>query len=200
MMIDMNDPDIREQVESSAYGMSVTPVALVSAMEGAMEAGEARARLEVQTASGEWADLTKYIKTGGEHAPDWGPPFPDPMKPRVTRRARALVPGPNRGARNFARKVRVAELKQRLEMTDGTGNLMVNICRLAALRSGHRRADASYQRPAAPTPKHPNGRLDTFGMAARGDWDNGGGVTIRGGTARQRACYRRAVERWMARA
>jgi hypothetical protein len=157
-------------------------------------------KLEAQLPTGEWADLTKYMKAGSVHAPDWGPPFPDPVRPRITRRARALVPGPNRAARNFARKVRVRELPQRLEMTAGTGNLMVNICRLATGRSRDRRADASYQRPAAPAPKHPNGRLDTFGMTVRGDWDNGGGVTIRGGTARQRACYRRAVERWMARA
>lgn len=143
-------------------------------------------KLEAKTADGEWADLTKYMQAI--------------TAPRITRRARALVSGPNRAARNFARKVRVAELPKRLEMTSGTGNLMVNICRLATLRSEHRRADTSYQRPADPTPKHPNNRLDAFGMRVQGDWDNGGGVTISGGTARQKACYRRAVERWMAQA
>lgn len=158
-------------------------------------------KIEAQLPTGEWADLTKYVKAGGVHAPDWGPPFPDPMRPRVTKRARAILSaGPNRGMRNFARRVRVAELPQRLEMTGGTGNLMVNICRLATRRSADRRADASYQRPADPTPRHPNRRLDAFGMTVRGDWDNGGGVVIRGGTAKQQACYRRAVERWMAHA
>lgn len=186
MTINMDDPHVREQVEASAYAMSVTPVALVSAMRGAMEADATHAKIEVQAAGGEWADLTKYMQAI--------------TAPRITRRARALVHGPNRAARNLARKVRVAELPKRLEMTGGTGNLMVNICRLATLRSEHRRADAAYQRSADPTPKHPNSRLDAFGMSVRGDWDNGGGVTIRGGTARQKTRYRRAVERWMAQA
>lgn len=131
---------------------------------------------------GEWRDLSRYF-----------------AGPRVTRRARALVPGPNRAARNFARKVRTAELRERLEMTDGTGNLMVNIARLATLRSEHRRADASYQRPAA-GPHHPNERLTTFGISVRlRPGDEPGMPILVGGTARQLACYRRAIRHALAR-
>jgi hypothetical protein len=152
------------------------------------------ARLEAQLSSGEWADLTKYMQASDQHA------MSDPMRPRVYRKVREKIPGPNRAARNFARRVRVAELPARLDMTGGTGNMMVNICRSGTRQSAQDKARRLHQGPGGRGPTHPNKRLDAFGMTVRGDWDNGGGVLIKGGTARQRACYVRAVERWMLRA
>lgn len=68
------------------------------------------------------SDLTRYLQAGGEHAPNWDRPSPD------------------RTARDTARRARMLALPERLEITGGTGNLMVNICRSQALQSATDRA------------------------------------------------------------
>ena len=149
--------------------------------------------IETKTQSGEWADLTRYMQAGGEHAPDWGPPFPDPMG--VLKITAKGLPGMRKLQRQAAYRVRVLALAERLEITGGTGNFMVNLCRDGARRSAGRRADASYQRPAA-GPHHPNERLSTFGISVRlRPGDEPGMPILVGGTKRQQACYRRAIAR-----
>lgn len=68
------------------------------------------------------SDLTRYLQAGGEHAPNWDRPSPD------------------RAARAIARRARMLALPERLEVTGGTGNLMVNICRSQARQSAADRA------------------------------------------------------------
>lgn len=129
-----------------------------------------------------------------QHAADWGPSFPDPLQPRKTRKELARIPGPNRVKRKVAYRVRMAALPQRLDITDGTGNMMVNLC-----RSGTRQAQLDKAERARTSMRkdahHPNERLRHYGLKVTLRHD--GEPVITGGTARQRACYLRAVDRFM---
>lgn len=152
-------------------------------------------KIEAQTSAGEWADLTKYMQAGGEHAPDWGPPFPDPMRRRIEtgrRFGKTLE-------RELAYRVRKAELNDRLQLTEGTGNLMVNMCRSGTRQSAADKAMHRKGGPGRTQMHHPNRRLAWYGLTANinGAWEQPD-AQISGGTARQRACYRRAVERYLA--
>jgi hypothetical protein len=140
----------------------------------------------------DWTDFTKYVQ------PDWGPPFRDPMQPRKTRKQLARIPGPNRTKRNQARRARTLALKKRLEITGGTGNLMVNICRTGTRQAALDKARRARGGDGQTAPKHPNDRLQHYGMRVRLHPEPGRMPVLIGGTARQRACYRRAVARYVA--
>jgi hypothetical protein len=62
-------------------------------------------------------DMTRYV-------PDWGPPFPNPVKRRKTRKELARIPGPWRVKRRAATRARMQE-------NDGKGaiNDTVKMCR-----------------------------------------------------------------------
>jgi hypothetical protein len=136
-------------------------------------------------------DFTQLLPMA-QHAPDWGPPFPDPMRRRIEtgrRFGKTLE-------RELAYRARKAELNDLLQLTGGTGNLMVNICRSGTRQSA---ADKAARRKGGDgqTPKmHPNSRLRIYGIRAELNPEGVGMPILVGGTARQRACYRRAVMRY----
>ncbi len=158
---------------------------------------ETREMLEVQLREGEWTDITKYVQPGSVHLSDWGPPFPDPMQPRKTRKQLARIPGPNRVKRQRALRARVLALPQRLEITGGTGNFMVNLCRSGTRQAALDKAWRARGGDGQTAPKHPNDRLRHYGLKVVLDARVSGGFRVIGGTARQRACYLRAVDRYM---
>src|ERR1044071_1455970 len=156
---------------------------------------ETRETLEVQLREGEWTDFTKYVQAGGAHAPDWGPPFRDPLQPRKTRKQLARIPGPLRAKRNQARRARVLALSERLVITGGTGNFMVNLCRSWSATAAADKARRLRGGDGQTEPKHPNDRLRHYGM--RGGLGLDGRPISKGGTGRQARCYLRAVGRYM---
>lgn len=143
----------------------------------------------------EWADLTEYMQTGGERALE-------AIALAPTGRSSAHIwdasvrggkaSGPNRWARAQALRARVLALPQRLEITGGTGNMMVNLCRSGTHQAQlDKRVRTSMRKDA----HHPNERLRHYGLKVTLRHD--GEPVITGGTARQRACYLRAVDRFM---
>jgi hypothetical protein len=128
----------------------------------------------------DWADLTRYVQAGGERALEALPPRIESGRRfgRTEERQRAL-------------RARVLALQERLEITGGTGNLMVNICRSGTRTAALDKAWRARGGDGQTAPKHPNDRLRHYGLR----------VTLKGevigGTARQRACYWRAVARYV---
>lgn len=161
----------------------------------------ARAKIEAQMSDGRWDDLTQYLEAGSvrmQHSPDWGPPFPDPMRPRTTRWERTLrdrmYVGPTRRTRAMDYRARAASLPERLKITEGTGNWMVNICQSGTRQAAQDKAARAF-RSMRKDMHHPNERLRTYGLKI--ELDEHGRPVVTGGTARQRACYLRAVDRWI---
>jgi hypothetical protein len=132
-------------------------------------------------------------------APSAGPRQLTPE--RLNRTVEVLTSGRRFGRteeRQRALRVRVLALKERLEITGGTGNLMVNICRAGTRQSALDRAYWARGGDGQTAPKHPNDRLRHYGIQVRLHPEPGRMPILIGGTARQRACYRRAVARYVA--
>lgn len=173
-------------------------------------------QIEVKTDGGAWVNLTQYMAAGGEalrsamvaderaqreavlttgnargNFHTWT------VGPRKTRKELARIPGPLRVKRELRYRNRKASLAERLEATQGTGNLMVNICRSGTRQAAQRKAErlrgGNGQAPA----RHPNERLLTFDIKIA--LDDSGNPRLTGGTARQHACYWRAVDRFVGR-
>lgn len=149
-------------------------------------------KLEIKTADGDWRDITEML-------------FPHPMHPRGGKTMNALHrniragkyrTGPQTRARRAALAKRAQGFAVLLEATDGVGNLTVTAVRAQTSLNERDRAERARGGRGGTGPTSPNRRLATFGMRVELD-DSPDGYHLVGGTVRQRACYRRAVERWV---
>lgn len=161
-----------------------------------------RARLDVQTDGSTWTDLHAMPE-------DLDTAALLPMEFRAIRSAGNLhtwrrqerklhervTAGPNRRLRALAYRTRVARLPHLLESTGGTGNPMVNLCRSGTEQSARDKTLRLKGGDGQTSPLSPDARLRTYGMRVELAAAPLSGYRIVGGTARQRACYLRAVER-----
>lgn len=104
--------------------------------------------------------------------------------------------GPQTRARRAAYDKRRSELVTRNRMTDGVGSFMVEGVRAQTVQNEYDRATRAGGGAGGQGPTNPNTRLTTFGIKVEPAL-NGHGYDLVGGTARQRACYLRAVKRHM---
>lgn len=169
-------------------------------------------KLEVKTAEGDWRDITAMLTDDPptverQHrmseafwpgAVRGGKIGTGPQVRRGTPGAVVLrVIGPQTRARRAALAARARGFAALLEATDGVGNTMVAAVRAqTGLNERDRAARARGGRGGA-TPIDPNRRLTTFGMRVQLDERAPDGYRLVGGTTRQRACYLRAVDRWL---
>lgn len=168
-------------------------------------------KLEIKTADGHWRDIAEMLMDESVDFPTveqqhrtseavWsgavrgGKIGTGPRVRRGTPGATVLrVIGPQTRQRRAALAARAQGFAVLLEATDGVGNLTVVAVRAQTRLNARDRAERERQWPGGLGPVNPNRRLATFGMRVQLKMD---GHILVGGTARQRACYRRAVERW----
>lgn len=151
-------------------------------------------KLEVKTAEGDWRDITEMLWPGAVRGGKIGT---GPRVRRGTPGATVLrVIGPRTRARRAALAKRAQGFAVLLEATDGVGNLTVTAVRAQTSLNERDRAERARGGRGGTGPTSPNRRLATFGMRVELD-DSPDGYHLVGGTVRQRACYRRAVERWV---
>ena len=99
-----------------------------------------------------------------------------------------------RQQRHAARAKRVESLPYLLDTYGPCGSATVAAVRSQTAQSERDRALISRRGPGGLKPLDPNRRLAAFGMRVELASE---GYRPVGGTARQRACYMRAVQRWM---
>lgn len=137
--------------------------------------------MKIEAKLGEdWHDLTRYMQAGGEHAPRWLP-----------RHERKPLLGPRRTQRR-------AQLVQRMLTLDPKRphNPVVAAVRAQTDLNELDKAVRNHKGKGGAGPLPPNRRLEAFGMSIQLT-DDRNGYRLIGGTQRQRACYVRAVSRWM---
>lgn len=149
-------------------------------------------KLEAKTGTVDWTALTKYVKSSGEHALDGGSVH------MLGKSVRFAGVGPTRAKRELEYRVRKTELAERLEITGGTGNLMVNMCRSLTRQAVADKALRVKGGPGRTQMHHPNRRIAWYGLWVNlaGSWEQADAAVF-GGTRRQVSCYRRAVERFL---
>lgn len=146
-----------------------------------------------------WSDLAEYAEAGGVTLVPTGRSTGNLHTWRRQERKlhERVTAGPNRRLRAFAYRTRVARLPRLLESTSGTGNPMVNLCRSGTEQSARDKALRLKGGDGQTAPLNPNARLRTYGVKVVLDHGAPGGFRLEGGTTRQRACYLRAVDRYM---
>jgi hypothetical protein len=149
-------------------------------------------KVEIETADGIWDDISRFIA-----------PYP-PSHPlgsrgqlrRVMRSAPKYI-GPRTTARLAAYAARVESLPLLRETYGPCANPTVAGVRAQTRLNERDRAERSGRGQGGTAPTHPNRRLAAFGIRVEVDESTSLGYRLVGGTARQQACYRRAVERWL---
>src|SRR4051812_30642502 len=105
--------------------------------------------------------------------------------------------GPRTRARLVAYAVRVQRLPLLKDVYGPSGNPMVAAARAGTATSASDKAKRANKGPGGRGPTQPNRRLAAFGMRVEIDERERDGYRLVGGTARQKRCYRRAVDQWL---